>query len=189
MNNYREGKRCNFEVFLSDVLKALELPYPLNRQHNGPSLWEVPRHWWTTPMATKLLMALLAGSGNPATGSTFPAQCETEEVYSAPCKHITRGALSHNEKMRNFQDAKICLQLKPRRFKSRLQIPQTPSRQPMLTDEGKSIQFPDCTPGVCSCPGQVRYTSEHYKAEQLQQLSTLSPKLCFFRQLNYLSHH
>lgn len=101
----------------------------------------VPPHWWTTPMATKALMALLASwSGNPGTGSTFPAQCETEEVYSALCKQITRGALSHNEKMRNFQDAKICLQLKPRRFKSRLQIPQTPSRQPMLTDEGKSIQ-------------------------------------------------
>lgn len=56
-----------------------------------------------------------------------------------PCKQITRGALGHSEKMRNIQDAKICLQLKLRRFKSRNEIPQTPSREPMLTDEGKSI--------------------------------------------------
>lgn len=127
-------------MFLSDVLKALKLLCPFNRQHNGPGLWEAWRHWQTTPVVTKVLMALLAASGYPGTGSTFPAQCETAEVYSVLCKHIPRGGLSHNEKTRNIQDAKIRLQLKPRRFKSRLEIPQTSSREPTLTDEGKSVK-------------------------------------------------
>lgn len=127
-------------MFLSDVLKALKLSGPFNRQHNGPGLWEVRRHWQTTPVATKVLMALLAGSGYPGTGSTFPAQRETEEVYFVLCKQIPRGGFSHNEKMRNIQDAKIRLQLKPRRLKSRLEIPQTSSRELMLNDEGKSVK-------------------------------------------------
>lgn len=40
----------------------------------------------------------------------------------------------------NVQDAKIRLQLKPRRLKSRLEIPQTSSRELMLNDEGKSVK-------------------------------------------------
>lgn len=108
----------------------------------GPASGKAPRHQRTTPTATKAPMALLVGPGQLGTGGMFPARCETEEVYSAPCKQITRGALSHSEKMRNIQDAKICLQLKPRRFKSRHENPQTrgSSREPMLTDKGKSMK-------------------------------------------------
>lgn len=91
--------------------------------------------------------------------------------------------------MRNSQDAKICLQLKLRRFKSRLEIPQTASREPMFTDERKSIESLTTLQESQPHPGQVRYRSEHYKVEQLQQLSTLSPKLCSFPQLNYRSYH
>lgn len=41
---------------------------------------------------------------------------------------------------RNIQNAKTRLQLKPGRFKSRPETPQTPSREPTLTDEGKWIK-------------------------------------------------
>jgi len=144
MNNYRERKRYNSEVFLSDVLQALKLPSPFNRRHNGPGLWEVPQHQGTTPGdntdGSSSAGGSGAGSGHPVTGSEFPARCKTEEFYSALCQQITGGASSHSEMRRKIQDAKISLQLKPRRFKSRLEIPQTSSREPMVTDEGRSVK-------------------------------------------------
>lgn len=124
----REEKWYSFEVFPSDPLQALKLPSPLTTQHDVLG----PEHQGTTSTEQNCQLSSRARNVLPE---------QHKGALLCTLKPIAGGAPSHSEKMRNIQDM-----LAP---PTEMETPHTPSGEPTLTDEEKSIG-PWATPGVCS---------------------------------------